>query len=640
MVLKSILLLNVGEMANNPSFPPLFVTVDTETRPDPKQSSNNIEHHIFDLGIAFVNYRLPDNSYMTEKHRLDKPSDFHKLLNNLPKQKKNIYIFAHNAGFDSRILQIYSQIEKSKYYLTDPNQTPNPNRPSQPLAVFENPPFLFKFYNQSGQAFLFSDTVQLFFSSIKSLGESLSFPKLEVDFKAASREEMFVYCERDVHILNTYLIKYFKYLDKNNLGSFMPTLAGQAMHVFRRRLNKIKIIKHDSLTLNKLERQSYYGGRLEVYRHGFTKGPIYKLDVNSLYPYVMKRYNYPIELTNYIYPTKPFRPDSDQTYDDCIAHVTLDCSGEPYPVRLKNGVSYITGSFQTVLSGPELARASKASHIVLIHSLHKYNTANIFSDYVQLFWDLKRRAEIANDKVGREIAKRLLVSLYGKFAQRDYTYLPTSDIPPISNWGEFKEYDENDECLRRYRVLNGDVSELIEGGDCKTAFTPIAAFVTAFAREHMVKLRSIAGYGNYYYQATDSLFVSQAGHDRLVSADEISALGMGKLKNEGTINELNIHAYHRYEADEKKVRGGVRGGSKQIDDWKYQCDHFQSLKTGLKAGLLDSVQISKINKDLSLTYSRAEILPDGFTRPYHVIDPQRTPTEWRAVDIEEILSMR
>lgn len=626
-------------MSNNSPFPPLFITVDTETKPDPKLTQNLKEHHIFDLGYCFVNYLTSNNAYLIEKYPLNKVQDFHDILDSLPPQKKNIYIFAHNAGFDSRILQIYSRIEKQEYYLTDPNQPPKPNRPVQPLAVFENPPFLLKFYNRSGQSFLFTDTVQLFFSSIKSLGDSLSLPKIEVDFSKSTREEIMSYCQRDVEILNTYLIKYFNYLNKNNLGNFMPTLAGQAMHIYKRRLCPVKIKPHNSPDLLSLERDSYYGGRLEVFKHGFTSGPIYKLDVNSLYPYVMKSNKYPIELISTLFPTKPVPVSDRYDFASSIAWVTLDCRGEPYPLRLKNGVNYVTGIFQTVLSGPELVRAYRNNEIKLIHKIQTYRLEQIFNDYVQTFWDLKRRAEIAKDKVGREIAKRLLVSLYGKFAQKKYDYFPANDIPPLSNWGEFKEYDENGQLIGRYRALNGVVDEQIDSVDAKTAFTPIAAFVTSYAREHMVFLRQIASKYNYYYQATDSLFVNQTGYDNLNSNNQINDLAMGRLKNEGTIQNLNIHAYHRYEADDKKVRGGIRGGSKQIDDWQYQCDHFQSLKTGLKQGLLDSVQISKINKDLSLRYSRGVILPDGYTQPYHLIEPDRTPTQWREVDIAAIASM-
>jgi len=50
----------------------------------------------------------------------------------------------------------------------------------------------------------------------------------------------------------------------------------------------------------KLEREGYNGGRNECFYIGtLNSQKYYKLDVNSMYPYVMQNNKYPVELLGY-----------------------------------------------------------------------------------------------------------------------------------------------------------------------------------------------------------------------------------------------------------------------------------------------------------------------------------------------------
>ncbi len=56
-----------------------------------------------------------------------------------------------------------------------------------------------------------------------------------------------------------------------------------------------KMLVHMKPEVIKLEIDSYRGGRNECFFIGEAHGEFYKLDVNSMYPYVMATHYYPIK---------------------------------------------------------------------------------------------------------------------------------------------------------------------------------------------------------------------------------------------------------------------------------------------------------------------------------------------------------
>jgi len=63
---------------------------------------------------------------------------------------------------------------------------------------------------------------------------------------------------------------------------------------------KEKIYIHDQVTTSEFEREAYFGGRVECFRLGnFTDEFFYNIDVNSMFPSVMKENLYPVKLKNY-----------------------------------------------------------------------------------------------------------------------------------------------------------------------------------------------------------------------------------------------------------------------------------------------------------------------------------------------------
>ncbi|GAH94157.1 unnamed protein product, partial [marine sediment metagenome] len=81
---------------------------------------------------------------------------------------------------------------------------------------------------------------------------------------------------------------------------FSITKASQAFCAYRFRFMDHKIYIHNDVTVQNLERSAYIGGRVECFRLGKIPGKQFvSMDINSMYPFVMKAEKYPYELVSY-----------------------------------------------------------------------------------------------------------------------------------------------------------------------------------------------------------------------------------------------------------------------------------------------------------------------------------------------------
>lgn len=597
-------------------WPLRFVVVDTETIPDPARSRDRSEYHVFSLGYMYLCEHNGTDDYNLTGYRLETTEDFWRVLDGIERKRDCINVYAHNMGFDLRALCLIPRIKSGSYSLWPAEDASHQPKNKDPFVVLENPPTMIRVFRSDNQVFMFTDTVQLFFQSIKALGVSIGLPKLEDPGEEVDREKRFEYCIRDVDILTQYLIKHIKYIKIHRLGNVKPTLASQAMEAYKVRFIQNRHFPHTNKDAWILERESYYGGRTDCWRLGEVTGPVYQYDANSLYPSMMTSHKYPVEMLSHE-TYKELKPPSIITdAAGTIARVRIRADAGEYPIRAVGGTYFCQGYFDTTLAGPELSRALRLGHVVGVLERSVYRLASLFERYVGFFWSQKTHCTNHNLPAEREIAKRLLVSLYGKFGQLSPVWEETEFEPdePDALTGTLYNVDSGE--TRKWRRI-ADLCQIDGDPDIhKSSFIPIASYVTAYGRDYMYKLREIAGSKEVYYQATDSLFVSETGRANLDRGGHLDEKRMGKLKHVSTFNAVNFISIHRYDADDKRVRGSVRSGSREVDANRFECLKFEGCRVALGNGNDDGIYIRPIIKVLNGKYSRGLVGGDNWTYPY------------------------
>ncbi len=515
------------------------------------------------------------------------------------KSKITIYVVAHNWQYDAALLQINSLV--GDYGFT-----------AEFVAVDQGA-FIVKL-KRSDMNIVLLDSMNYFHTSLASLGSSIGLDKLETPWNSDDLDVWVEYCIRDVTVMRMAMFRFLDFIVANDLGSFAPTAASQAFHAYRHRFMKHTILFHDRQRVIELERQAYHGGRTEAFYIGTISKPVYALDINSMYPSVMRDQLFPYELLG---------SNSHCTIEQlaklcehyCVtAYVSLETNQNVYPTVYNDRLVFPIGRFETTLSTPELTYALEHNHIKSVSYVAWYKAGRLFEDYVNTLYTLRKEYKNAGNKAFELMVKLLLNSLYGKFGQRGVEWVESDyagDIP--EGVREFCALDPETGRVKQYRIVLDQLQERVVRGESRNSFVAIAAHVTAYARIKLYKLMEKAGYKHVYYCDTDSLYVDDEGYQKL--ATEIDQTRLGALKLETVAQSATIYGLKDYELDDKQRHKGIRNNAKLIGDATYQQDRFSSWIALHKRGEDDKIIVTKTIKHLRRVYDKGLLCADGWVEP-------------------------
>jgi len=565
--------------------PTNILFVDTEANIEEK---DDMQFQTFRLGCA-IHVR---NDQEHQIYPLSSIEDFHNLLDKIAYHKSRLYVFAHNMAYDYTILKLDSYISSRNLEIK--------------LRAIDS-----VFLVQAGNIMFLSST-NFYRQSLKELGKMFGLSKMDSpDFKNVSDSRLMEYCKRDTEVLAKVMLSHIDFVLRNDLGSFKPTIAGQAFGAYRHRFMEHNLLVHDFQEILQMARQSYRGGRCETFRMGRFKD-IYKLDINSMYPFVMKTKLFPIQP----YSTKPILDCSVSDLEDATKHfVMADCNiilKEPFLGVKREKLFFPIGKIRQVMMQPEIdfiLRHSEIGEILKVNAMVSYSKADIFSKYVDFFYGLRCNSD--NEAI-KGMCKLFLNSLYGRFGMHDNTppELITDEIQ-IKMYSEIMKEEDTFEihCLDSHSKIvkiGKDLYQVKKSTDAyaSESIPEIASSVTAYARTLLFEMMLIAGRENVLYCDTDSLFVTKEGYDRLNNLGFIHPTELGKLKLE-EIGDVKLFGAKDYTFNGKVVLKGVKHDAEKMPDGTYRQWHFQTKNTRYRNGTSDGIVVlNQLTKEISRKYDK------------------------------------
>lgn len=522
-----------------------------------------------------------------------------------------LWLVNHNIAFDLMVLQF-------DLFLTEAGWTPHKVIMPEPSG-----PFMIR-YRRDGSEIVLANLANWWgMRPLSSIGAVVGVSKGSVDptlpryRHLIDLEELGRYCARDAEVVMKALQMWVSFCRDHDLGSFAATQAGQSLNAFRHRFMTHDIYIHNTRRALELEREAYLGARTEAFRLGVFKGSFHVLDVNSLYPFVMKKFPFPTRLRGVL---KEVSIDEYQEIrkDKCLVVARADLQVEQEaqrvaPHRYQDRLVYPTGRFSSVLTSPELDEAITAGIVERLSDVAVYDAEPLFKSYVDTFYRLRRKYHDAGNLVWYEIVKVFLNSLYGKFGQYNYQWdnVDTSLNLPT---GVHTIYDVEKDSRETYRSLGGVVARRsTRREEPWTSFPAIAAHVTAYARRHITQLRARAGVSHVWYMDTDSLFVDDAG---LVALQGLVSDRLGDLKIECTATSLTIRGLKDYEIGTKKKTKGIRRDA-IISGMAARQVQFRGIAGAMRAGEPGIARIGAVTKTLSRVYTKGTI-QDSYVIPLHL----------------------
>jgi len=578
-----------------------------------------IPRHVIFVDTESDQFVLPDGSiehrlklgwgcyYRKAEHRrperqswinFTKSEDFWSFVLTNCKTKNRLWVIAHSLSFDFTTLEGFQHLHragfKCKFFYSKGITT------------------LIK-VTKRGSSIMFVDSLNWFKESLEKIGERIGIPKLKVDFDTVSYSELNTYCKRDVEILIGIFKHLCRFLEVNRISRLCYTLGSTAMAAYLLRHYRKPIYIHNNAEAINLERESYKGGRTECFYIGkLNYGPYYVVDVNSLYPFVMRNHSYPVKYRKII--PNPSCTDLQSALEtlSVVAKVMINTDEPVYAVK-RDRTIFPTGKFSVTLTSPELEYAFKKNHIESVDFAVVYDRESIFTTYVDRFYELRQEFARADNVLFEHFCKIMMNSLYGKFGQKAEVWQKVGICPD--------EIDRIEDVIdavthrrKQIRYLLGEVFEMTGMVESRHSFPAIAAHVTAYARLYLWSIMETAGRENYYYCDTDSLFVNQMGLDNLT--DLLDDTELGKLKVENVTDQLTIYGLKDYVIKTKTVIKGIRKSAVRISDMVYQQDIWPSLKGVLRAVDSTAYTTHRVEKHLSRDYTKGKITASGWTVPF------------------------
>lgn len=522
---------------------------------------------------------------------------FWSFVYNHTERKRKLWLLARNLVFDFTVVEGWKHLRQAKFKL--------------------------KFFHSTGAcsiisvrskrgSIVFLDSMNWFVESLEKTGQRIGIPKLKIDFETCSDEYLNIYCKRDVEIELENFKHFISFLEDNSVARLCYTRASTAMAAYLLRHYDKRIYIHNNKEAIDLERDSYRGGRCECFYLGELKDDnYYNVDVNSLYPFVMRNNRYPVKYKEITGSISLETLATRLTNYQCTAKVLVRTDEPAYAVRRERTI-FPVGQFWVTLTTPELIYALKHNHLVKVERAVIYEQANIFKTYVDRFYNLRQKFRSAGNDEYVELCKKLLNSLYGKFGQKADEWRKIGECPNEPNRVEIC-FQVGAGRVKQIRYLLGEIFELVGYDECFNSFPAIAAHVSAYGRMYLYELMKVVGEGNYYYCDTDSLIVNEVGLCNLKS--QIDETRLGSLKVVSTTTDIVIRGLKDYSIGTKQVIKGIRKNAVELQDGVYKQEQWPSFRGVLRSNNANVYTIHTITKVLNREYTKGNVNPDGSVVP-------------------------
>jgi len=516
----------------------------------------------------------------------------------ITKSKGTSFIYAHNQHFDFNIVKGFVMLYEYGFEIN--------------FVVLESGTFIITATNRTERKTLvFLDTFNYFKTSVEQMGEMLNLPKGKINFETCSMEELKTYCKRDVEIIEEIMLRWNEFILINELGVSQYTIASQAFAAFRHKYMEHDIYIHNTIEAIKLEQNSYRGGRTEAFHIGELENVIV-VDVNSLYPFIMK---------NNMFPSKLIGHSNDLTEKTLlyllkqgflvIAECEIETSYNLIGIRYNDKLIFPIGRFEATLTNPELfLLLQNGGKIHNVKEISWYKPEPIFEKYVDELYKKRLEYQKENNFTFQNMVKYLLNSLYGKFGQkeRELIKLGDTEIEDV-----FREQIYDLTTGERYTVyaFGGSIwRQRITDEESLNSFTAIASYVTAYARTYLHLLMQIPD--TVYYCDTDSLMVSDT---EVPKFGHLLGKDLGQLKEEYEGKKCYIFGAKDYWIDDIVKRKGIKRNAIEVSENVFRQLQFRKTKGLIKAGYMDRVIVEVVEKKCKRIYDKGIVLENGAVKP-------------------------
>lgn len=614
--------------ASRATAPPAeWVFLDTEAWHGARALTAEGERQTWRCGCALA-YRL-DGGRRTRVARLrtTKPGDLLAFVCGRLDRRRPLWVCGHNLPYDLTLAGLWGAVCSERMTVTS--------------CALGGSAFYIR-GKLDGCPVVWIDSANYWRSPLAEVGAGVGRSKWPMPDQDDTDDEWLDYCMNDVEIVADAMDALTRHWREEGMGNWGVTSSALSFNCFRQRFMTHKVLVHDNKHALKLERDSYYGGIVDVNFVGAAPaGRVYELDVRSMYPSVC-RDPLPTRLAGY---SRRLGPEALKRLGEqyaVSADVTLYSTDETYPVRHGGRVIYPHGSYRTTLPGPELSEALRLGRVQSVHAAAWHHTTPAFRDCMDYWLAARAEANAGGDKCGEAICKVMANSLYGKTGQRSIIWerwgadamraverahgLPVGALayverhPPTLRRMEGTYITAVQGVTLRIRDYWGYLEVQVDRGESRDSVPSIAAHVTSLARLLLREMQRAAGARHWFYSDTDSLWVDDVGLKHLCDLGHVASDTPGKLSVRHEYTSFIIHSAKDYVADGEVTLKGVRADAEWLDARTVRQDTYPGAVGMMENASKPGVLVRKVERGLARGVPGKAAGAAGWTRPITLDD--------------------
>lgn len=522
------------------------------------------------------------------------PESVWKWIDSKTKAKSRVVVVAHNLAYDLRITRALFELPALGWELG---------------AIRLDGGNAWATWKRGNRTIFMCDSMAWVPSALEKLGPMVGLQKSPLPAWVDTDDAWLERCTRDVEILAAVWRQLMEWVERDDLGNWRPTGAGQSWSAFRHRFMTHDLLVHDDPEARDAERRSMYTGRCEAWRHGrIAGGPFTEWDFTTAYAVIGRECALPVRL---------LRCHHDLDFADwrtlrrrgaVLTDVTVTTDVPCVPTHHDGRVVWPTGTFESTLWENEIELAIAHGATVDVHRAWSYESLPVLRDVMT--WILGRVADQtgAVHPLERVVLKHWSRALVGRFGAR---------YPRWSDYGTSEIAD-----TRLSDVIDGDTGErwrMLQLGtklmkesppaDAPDCLPSVTAWIMAEARVRLWNAAQRAGVDNVAYMDTDSLLTTQAGTQRLTERP------IEGLRVKAEYRSLRVMGPRQYVADGRVRAAGVARDAVSLTDGAFESEAWRSLDASLRNGEGDTVRILTRTQRLRGTDRRRDHNADGTTSP-------------------------
>lgn len=445
------------------------------------------------IGVACFRDQRPDRRARERWETFDDPLLMWRAVDTWVGKSGRTILWCHNLGYDARISEMFELLPSMGWMLVAHN------------LVGKG---CWLMWRKGRASLTMVDSASVFPCELLRVGNAIGLPKLPLPSTVDNGVGLYSRCWRDVEILRGAILQYLDWLEREDLGNWQLTGAGQSWATFRHRFMDKRLLVHDDVDALRAERRAMWTGRCEAYWHGeLGFQVVHEWDLSLAYPRIARETNVPVRLLGPMPRDYPWQQQLSSTGTAILATCTVTTEVPVVPTVHDGRIVWPVGRFNTTLWDVELKAAIDAGATVTIHEGWLYHKAPALKKWGE--WVVGQLEDMGDGDGGWRyiVLKHWARALIGRFAMT-YTRWDEWATHPIPNVRAMDVYDRR--TGETFRTVQIGQTMWRDSGpeEWQNSMPMVTGYIQACARVRLWQIMQECPPGSVLYVDTDSVLVT------------------------------------------------------------------------------------------------------------------------------------